>query len=220
MASSPAVLHKKLEELEAQINNILPQNPMQLPHNNLAVYQINKKFEFIKTLLNAESNSADDNSNNHLEEIGNRLSIVENNFIAWVDSGAEKTESNLNDLDEEIAERLSFIESNFTYLNSSDQAEEKEDVDDDDDDDDEKEEEEEVDQDSEVSDVTEEVILSKANIEKIVAEVTERVREKEKRRGRWLTRLGVMAAAAAVAAVGVAMAGIESVEETVYLVPT
>lgn len=218
MASSPAVLHKKLEELEAQINNILPQNPMQHPHNNLAIYQINKKFEFIKNLLNAESNSADNNINNHLEEIGNRLSIVENNFIAWVDSGAEKTESNLNDLDEEIAERLSFIESNFTYLNSSDQAEEEEDVDNDNDD--EKEEEEEVEQVSEVSDVTEEVILSKANIEKIVAEVTERVKEKEKRRGRWLTRLGVMAAAAAAAAVGVAMAGIESVEETVYLVPT
>ena len=62
-----------------------------------------------------------------------------------------------------------------------------------------------------------EVILSKANLEKIVAEVTQKVNREEERRGNWLRRTGTMGAAVVAAAVGLAIA---SMEEPVYLMPT
>ena len=231
-SSTHPVLHKKLEELEAQVG-VLQQNPTGLPSRELVVYRIHKRVDFIKALLAAETESSSEDKPHHLEEIAERLAAIENSFIVW--AAAETTELNSTDHNpdenlEEIAERLSFIEKTFNGLDT-------EGTDDGDIEspmaptlcefclNNEEEEEEEGGEDMKA--ITEEkireeleVILSKANLEKIVAEVTEKVNKKEKRRGGWLRRVGTMGAAAVVAAVGLAIAGFGPVEESVYLVPT
>lgn len=233
-ASSHAILRKKLEEVEAQVADIL-QSPIQLPHH---IYRIRSKVHFIKNLLTAENGSSARDSPDVLQEMTNRLSVVETKFVEWASSenGLNSQGRDESTLEEEIAERLSFIENNLTegtdegiveeggvpptlceYCLNNDEVDESED------------------QDNEqvreggggeentcsslgVSDEEKVGIELEAMMERIVGEVTEKAM-KERRRGSWLTRTVTVAAAAA-AAVGLVIAGLGSVDESAYLVPT
>lgn len=225
------VLHKKIEELEADVDSIL-QSTVELPPgqfisdddcNNKKIDRVCRKINFVTKLLADVTGTYSQDRLEELGEMADRLSVVENNFTEWTARQAE---------DEQIDDPMSPFSCISSFLDEDGEEDQEAG-------DEEKDDTEQcsivvadypeyilsdgVDSKTAISNASDEKIrwqalLSRVNLEDLILKLAEKENSNMRRQGKLFRIFGTMGVA--VLAIGLVVAWFGSVEEEVYLVPT